>query len=81
MPVEENISKLMKKLPVPLQALFYAAVLTAAAYIFLYFAKTLRTLPQSIDLPWLLVFIGVFLGILVWKRAKAMRSQLKPKIS
>ena len=81
MPIEDEISKRLKKLPEPLLALVYASVLTAAAFIFLYFAKALRTLPQSIDLPWMLIFIGLFLAILVWKRIKAIRSELKPKLS
>jgi len=81
MPIEEEISKILKKLPGPVLALVYAIVITGAAYLFIYFAKALYTLPKDFDLPWLLVFVGIFLAVLVWKRVKAMRSELKPKIS
>jgi hypothetical protein len=78
MPFEEDISKRLAKMPDVVVALFWAAALTGAAYTFIYFAKALRTLPSSLDLPWLLVFSIVFFVVLVRRRIKIMRQDTRP---
>jgi hypothetical protein len=81
MPVEEDISKKLAKAPDILVALFWAGVFTGAAFFFVVFAKALYTIPQSFDLPWLLIFVAVFLFILMRKRIKIMRADTKPALS
>ncbi|MEM7816274.1 MAG: hypothetical protein QXN71_04085 [Candidatus Aenigmatarchaeota archaeon] len=80
MTFEEGISKTISKLPDILQALLFAVLVTAAGYIFIYFAKFLQTLPGSFDLPWIAVFVIVFLLILVWKRIKIIRQDRQPQL-
>jgi hypothetical protein len=46
-----------------------------------FFAKALYTLPNSFDLPWLLIFLAAFLVLLVRKRIKTMRQDTKPPLS
>jgi hypothetical protein len=78
MPFEEEISKKLAKMPDVVIALFWACICTGAAYIFIYFAKALYTLPRSFDLPWLLIFALVFFVVLVRRRVKIMRQDSKP---
>ena len=81
MPFEEVISKWLEKSPDIVVALFWALLFTGASYMFIYFAKTLETLPRSFDLPWLLLFFSLFLIILMRRRVKLIRSDQKPKLS
>jgi len=78
MPIEEEISKRLAKAPDVVVALFWACICTGAGYLFIYFAKTLRTLPSSFDLPWLLIFALVFFVVLVRRRIRIMRQDTKP---
>lgn len=81
MPIEEEISKWLAKAPDILVVLLWALLFTGAAYFFIYFAKALYTLPQSFDLPWIMIFVLVFLFLLVRKRIKTVRSDSKPPLS
>ena len=81
MPIEEEISKGLSKAPYILVALLLALLFTAAGYFFIYFAKALYTLPQSFDLPWILVFILAFFFLLVRKRIKTVHSDNKPALT
>lgn len=81
MAFEDEISKIFKKLPDVLQSFLLALIVTVAAYLFIYFAKALYTLPGTFDLPWLLVFILIFLFLLVRKRIRIMRADTKPALS
>ena len=81
MAIEDEISKRLAKAPDILVALLWACVFTGAAYIFVFFAKALYAIPGSFDLPWLLVFVLVFLGLLVRKRIRIVRQDTKPALS
>lgn len=81
MPIEEEISKKLAKMPDIVIALFWAGVLTGAGYVFIYFAKTLYTLPNSFDLPWLLIFAAIFFVIIVRRRIRIIRQDAKPALS
>ena len=50
-------------------------------FLFVLFAKALYTIPQSFDLPWLLIFVAVFFVIIVRKRIRIMRQDTKPALS
>ena len=78
MPIEEEVSKKLAKMPDVVIALFWAVLLTGAGYVFFYFAKALRTLPSSFDLPWLLIFALVFFVVLMRRKIRTMRQDTKP---
>jgi hypothetical protein len=80
MAFEDELSKWFMKLPDLLQSLLLSIIVTVAAYLFVYFAKALYTIPVSFDLPWLLVFVLVFLALLVRKRIRIMRADAKPAL-
>ncbi len=81
MPFEEELSKRLAKAPDILKALFWAFLFTGACYVFIYFAKALYTIPKSFDLPWLLLFLSLFLLVLVRKRIKIIRNDQSPRLS
>jgi hypothetical protein len=81
MAFEDELSKIFRKLPDVVKSFLLALILTGAAYVFTFFAKTLYTIPVSFDLPWLLVFVLVFLALLVRKRIRIMRQDTKPALS
>jgi uncharacterized membrane protein len=78
--MEKDVSKILRSLPDPVVSLVWALVITGACYSMVIFAKFIRTLPQSFDLPWILLFISLFLIILVKKRLDLVRSEQKPHL-
>ena len=80
MPVGEELSKRLAKVPYVLVAMLEGAAFTVAGYFFVFFAKAMYTLPQSLEIPWLLVFVVAFFFLLVRKRIRTARSDLKPKL-
>jgi hypothetical protein len=81
MAFEDELSKWFGKLPDIIQSFLLALIVIAAGYVFVYFAKALYTIPANIDLPWLLLFIVIFLVLLVRKRIRIMRQDTKPALS
>jgi len=78
---EKSLGKRLAKMPYPVIALGVAGIFTGAAYFFVYLAKFLSTIPRDFDLPWLFIFVLVFLLLLVRKRLRTVRMDGKPPIS
>ena len=78
--LEQDIFKIVKKIPYPFIALGIALIFTAAAYLFVLLAKFLYEIPQKLDIPWIFVFLAAFLILIVRNRIKVMRADQNPAI-
>jgi hypothetical protein len=76
--MEQEVSKKIRKIPYIIIAIGMAAAATGAAYFFVYIGKFLYEVPKDLELPWIFIFLGVFLVLLVRNRIKVMRADQKP---